>query len=147
MTSYDGKAITYDDIGNPLTYDGWTYVWEGGRQLKRMTKDGSVIDYKYDDNGIRTSKTIDGVTTNYTLCDGRITASETGGVWTYYRYDEQGNLLSLNRQGTEYFYIKNIQGDIMGLVDEDGNVVVEYGYDAWGKITSITDGNGNDISG
>ncbi|MDD2361558.1 MAG: RHS repeat-associated core domain-containing protein [Oscillospiraceae bacterium] len=35
----------------------------------------------------------------------------------------------------------------MGLVDEDGNVVVEYSYDAWGKITSITDGNGNDISG
>jgi len=34
LTSYDGKAITYDAIGNPLTYDGWTYTWEEGRQLK-----------------------------------------------------------------------------------------------------------------
>lgn len=138
LASYNGKTITYDEIGNPLTYDGWTYVWEGGRQLKRTTKDGSTIDYKYDDNGIRKFKTVNGVTTNYTLVNGRITASETDGVWTYYRYDEQDNLLSLNWQGNEYFYVKNIQGDIIGLVDEQGNLVVEYAYDAWGKQISCT---------
>ncbi|SHI08052.1 LamG domain-containing protein [Clostridium grantii] len=36
LTNFDGKAITYDAIGNPLTYDGWTFDWEQGRQLKSM---------------------------------------------------------------------------------------------------------------
>jgi hypothetical protein len=26
LAAYDGKAITYDGIGNPLTYDGWTFT-------------------------------------------------------------------------------------------------------------------------
>ncbi|MBW8383841.1 MAG: DNRLRE domain-containing protein, partial [Youngiibacter sp.] len=34
LTAYNGKSITYDAIGNPLSYDGWTYTWENGRQLK-----------------------------------------------------------------------------------------------------------------
>ena len=30
MTVYDGDSITYDAIGNPLTYrDGMTMTWEG----------------------------------------------------------------------------------------------------------------------
>lgn len=31
MTSYNGQSITYDEIGNPLTYrDGMTMTWMGG---------------------------------------------------------------------------------------------------------------------
>lgn len=138
LTSYDGKAITYDAIGNPLTYEGWTYTWEAGRQLKLMAKDGSTIDYKYDDGGIRTQKTVDGTTTSYILMNGRVTAEETSGAWTYYRYDADGNLLSLNWNGAEYAYVKNLQGDIIGLVDETGTLVVEYTYDAWGVPVSVT---------
>ena len=33
LTAYDGKAITHDAIGNPLTYDGFTFSWQHGRQL------------------------------------------------------------------------------------------------------------------
>ncbi|MCB2295658.1 hypothetical protein LGK95_19465 [Clostridium algoriphilum] len=36
-SSFDGKAITYDAIGNPLTYGGDTYTWEQGRQLAGKT--------------------------------------------------------------------------------------------------------------
>ena len=28
LTAYDGKPITYDAIGNPLTYDGYTFTWQ-----------------------------------------------------------------------------------------------------------------------
>ena len=32
LTGYDGKTITYDAIGNPLSDGTWTYTWErGGR--------------------------------------------------------------------------------------------------------------------
>lgn len=138
MTSYNGQAITYDEIGNPLSYDGWTFVWESGRQLKRMTKDGSTIDYKYDDSGIRTSKTVNGVTTNYTTIDGRITSQNDGTNFLYFRYDSNNELVGVQINGTEYIYLKNLQGDVVSILDMNGQCVVNYTYDAWGKVTSIT---------
>ncbi len=46
LTSFVVKAITYDTIGNPLSYDGWSYTWEEGCQLKslanRITKDRMI---------------------------------------------------------------------------------------------------------
>ena len=38
----------------------------------------------------------------------------------------------------QYYYVKNLQKDIIGILDKDGNCVVEYGYNPWGDITSIT---------
>ena len=40
--------------------------------------------------------------------------------------------------GTEYFYLKNAQGDVTGLVDSSGTQVVSYTYDAWGNPLSTT---------
>ena len=31
LTSYGGSSITYDAIGNPLSYSGKTFTWEGRR--------------------------------------------------------------------------------------------------------------------
>jgi len=31
LTSYNGKAISYDEIGNPESYDDWAFTWEAGR--------------------------------------------------------------------------------------------------------------------
>ena len=143
LTSYDGKAITYDAIGNPTAYDGWTYTWEGGRQLKSMAKTGQNISYKYNDNGIRTSKTVNGVTTNYYTVDGRITAEETNNVWTYFHYDQTGELLAMELDsGSLYYYLKDALGNIIGLAafldDYYYEVKVEYKYDAWGNLVETT---------
>ena len=40
----------------------------------------------------------------------------------------------------------NIQGDVIGIWDNNGNIVARYNYNAWGKPISVTDGNGNDVS-
>ena len=37
-----------------------------------------------------------------------------------------------------YYYVTNLQGDVVAIIDADGNVKVEYTYDAWGKILSIS---------
>ena len=34
--------------------------------------------------------------------------------------------------GFPYAYVKSLQGDIVAILDENGNTVVGYGYDAWG---------------
>ncbi|AJA46865.1 tRNA nuclease WapA [Clostridium pasteurianum DSM 525 = ATCC 6013] len=44
----------------------------------------------------------------------------------------------MNLNGTEYYYIRNAQGDIIGLFDKAGTQVVAYTYDTWGKLISTT---------
>jgi len=38
----------------------------------------------------------------------------------------------------EYFYVRNAQSDIIGLVNGAGDQVVSYVYDTWGKLVSIS---------
>ena len=45
--------------------------------------------------------------------------------------------------GKAYFYITNLQGDVTGIVDQTGNLVVSYTYDAWGNPLSTTLADGN----
>lgn len=39
--------------------------------------------------------------------------------------------------GEMYRYVHNLQGDVVGILDDDGNLVVEYKYDAWGKPITV----------
>uniref|UniRef100_UPI0025C34774 DNRLRE domain-containing protein n=1 Tax=Clostridium sp. UBA4548 TaxID=1946361 RepID=UPI0025C34774 len=103
LTSYNGKAITYDEIGNPLTYDGYTYTWEMGRQLKSINKTGQTITYKYDDSGIRTEKTVNGVKTSYNLIGDKVTYEDNGTDKVYYTYDANGKLLSMNLRAPDSY--------------------------------------------
>ena len=146
LTSFDGKAITYDAIGNPLTYDGYTYTWEEGRQLAGMTGNSKTITYKYNDSGIRTQKTVNGVTTTYHLVGDKVTFETNGTDNIYYTYGSDNSLVSMNLNGVEYYYIRNNQGDIIGLHDSDGTEVVSYSYDSWGKLVCI-DGTKKDSVG
>jgi RHS repeat-associated protein len=64
---------------------------------------------------------------------------ETTGTDTIdYFYDENGNLYGLKLNGAEYYYIRNGQNDIIDILDFNGDVVVSYSYDTWGKLLSIT---------
>ncbi|MBZ9686131.1 hypothetical protein G9F72_007265 [Clostridium estertheticum] len=138
LTSFDAKAITYDEIGNPLTYGGDTYTWEQGRQLAGKTGNGKDVTFKYNDSGIRTQKTVNGVTTNYHLVGDKVTYEENSTDKIYYTYDNSEHLVSMNLNNVEYYYIRNVQGDIIGLNDKAGTQVVSYVYDAWGKLVSTT---------
>ena len=56
----------------------------------------------------------------------------------HFFYDAQGKPCQVNRGGTIYNYVLNLQGDVVGLTDASGNLVVEYKYDAWGKLLGIS---------
>lgn len=55
-----------------------------------------------------------------------------------FSYDAQGKVVLVNYNGTEYYYLRNAQGDIVKLIDGNCNTVVEYTYDSWGKILAVT---------
>ena len=143
LTSYNGEEITYDAQGNPLTYLGHTLTWEKGRQLKKLVKsDGTTIDYTYNANGIRTSKTVGGVKHTYTL-DGTKILRETWNDNTLITlYDNEDSVCGIIHNDIPYYFIKNLQGDIIAIVDKDAKTIARYSYDAWGVCTVTQDSVG-----
>ena len=53
-------------------------------------------------------------------------------------YDNNGDPFGFIYNGTEYYYIKNAQNDIVAIADADGSVIANYYYDAWGYPEDIT---------
>ena len=131
---YDNKLDYYDNAGNPTLYKGASLTWTNGRQLASYTASwGSNANYTYDYAGIRTSKTVDGVTTKYFVQGDRILAEKTGSDLTWYYYDETG-VCGMQYQGVNYIFEKNILGDIVAIYRvSDGMYMGKYTYNnAWG---------------
>ena len=53
-------------------------------------------------------------------------------------YDASGHPYALKYNGTTYYYITNLQGDVMYLIDANENTVASYEYDPYGNIVSAT---------
>ena len=139
--------ISYDAIGNPLYYvngpdQGYAYVfsWQNGRQLASGTKGTTEFAYTYNADGLRTKKVVDGVTTEYYWAGSQLAMMivnpdlSTKKVLKFY-YDAEGIPMCLDYNGTVYYYITNLQGDVVALADQYGEVI-RYEYDAWGKPIS-----------
>ena len=166
MTNYYGDEIVYDTIGNPIRigmydsdfdiwYAGYEPEWNG-RQLTSyrdfMEDDGifygSTYTYQYNADGIRTSKTVNGVEHKYYLNGSQILAE----TWTQngvehlliFVYDENGSPIALKYRTNAYaentfdffFYEKNLQGDIIGVYNVNGRKIGTYVYDAWGVCST-----------
>ncbi len=148
LTSYDGHTITYDALGNPLTYyngASYTFTWSG-RRMTSATKGGLTYTFTYNDEGLRTSKTVNGVTTYY-YYEGTLLVAEQSELKTIvYLYDSIGAPIGFRYRTPsyaedvwdDYYYEKNMQGDIVRVYNSDGVSLVSYVYTAWGEITSTT---------
>lgn len=136
LTEYDGQAITYDAQGNPLSYLGNNLVWEKGRQLKSF----GTTTYTYNANGIRTSKKVNGVTHTY-LLDGTKVLQESWSNRTLApMYDHNDEVCGIAYNGTPYYFVKNLQGDIIEIINSSGTTIGRYSYNAWGKCTITYNG-------
>ena len=79
-----------------------------------------------------------------------ITGSGSTAVKQRFSYDADGNLVAVvYKNGTStaytYYYLRNAQGDIVKLIDSNGNTVVEYTYDSWGKLIATTGSLANTV--
>ena len=160
LTKVNGTTIGYDAIGNPTNYYNGVktmtnQTWEQGRQLKQLTVGGAAVSYTYDANGIRTEKSAGGVTYEYITQSGKLVREKaTKGSKVYvmdFFYDNNGLPFAVNFSSDggasfkTYYYVLNLQGDVVKLVNSSGTTAAQYTYDAWGTVTSILNANGNEI--
>ena len=152
LTNFNGKTITYDEIGNPIKYLGDTLTWTEGRRLSSLSRPypgkpeyQTIYTYKYNAAGQRTSKTKtysysgESITTEFIyegdLLVGQKTSDGKGDMT--FLHDDTGAYIGLIYEGVEYYYMKNVQGDIIGIVDAEGVIQAVYTYEPFGKLFSI----------
>lgn len=157
---YEGQSLNPDGTvsgtpksGNPIGYYNgtrWNFQWSEGRNLSKATssEDNISLSFVYDAHGLRTKKTVSAQNTHeehsYIYASGKLlreTITDNNVAKTLdFRYDNFGfpyALLYNNGSSTAtYYYITNLQGDVMYLVDSKGNQVAEYIYDPYGKVLS-----------
>ena len=132
LTAVNGSTIRYDAIGNPLNDGTWTYTWQNGRQLQKMQKSGVTAEFVYNADGLRVQKTVNGVVTDYVLHGKNVVHMKRGDDELHFFYDAQNRPAVVVYNNVPYAYVKNLQGDVIAILDAAGNVVVSYVYDAWG---------------
>ena len=146
LTSYDGVDFTYDRAGNPTRYyngQSYTFSWDG-RRLESAVKGNLSFTFTYNDEGIRTSKTVNGVEHNYLIYGSQM----LGELWEdkiiIYIYDGSGTPIGFSYTSANdsywqnFWFEKNIFGDIVAVYNNVGTKIVSYNYDAWGNILSET---------
>ena len=177
LTSYNGKAITYNANGGVASYDGYTYTWNKGK-LSSISK---VLDsspralilpsllssktYSFDYNGLgqRVSSSYNYVNNG----NGQVVFGELISYNKKFSYDHSGRLIHETNTKTyygegsesydivylyddagvvgmayikngvrsEYYFLKNLQGDVVEIYDTIGAKVAGYTYDAWGNCS------------
>ncbi len=148
MTAINGNSITYDTIGNPLTYYigglSNTLTWINGRQLASVGNSKKDVYYTYNDEGIRLSKTVNSAEHIYQLNGTQIISETWTGETIFYIYDENGSIAGMRYRTSsyaegvfdEYLFEKNLQGDVVAIYNASGTKLVGYTYDVWGKVTT-----------
>ena len=140
LTGVGDKQISYDDNGRPLNYLGTEIEWDGSR----MKKYGSS-EYEYDGDNCRLSKTVKGKKRLffYDVQNAlRVERTEEGEI--HYLYDASGvrgfeyveySVPGAALSRAKYYYEKDLQGNIVGIVNSEGTEIVKYEYvDAWGSF-------------
>ena len=89
--------------------------------------------FTYDHNGLRVKKVVNGITTDYTLNGKLITHMTCGDNELHFFYDVQRRAAMVKYNNGDYFYVYDMQGNVVALIDKKGEQVVEYNYDAWGN--------------
>ena len=136
---------------NPVQYLGDTLAWTEGRRLKSISHPSpglpdtiTTYTYEYNAAGQRISKTItspDGnsVTTEFIYNGDQLVGQKTsdGSEDLVFLYDDAGSYIGFVYRNAEYYYMKNVQGDIIGIVDSAGLILAIYTYTPWGQLLTI----------
>ena len=110
--------------------------WTQDKRLASMNSGdgGNTLVFTYDESGMRLSKLDFAGSKNHqhTIAGDKITGERCeniDGSVLYpkqFVYDSAGEAVSMVYYGVEYYFVRNGQRDGVGLIDGNGNIVVNY---------------------
>ena len=159
LKTINGWPVSYSSTnpGNPATYRDTAYRFEGRRLISISEELGideqKSIDYTYDSNGLIIKKVLgywydddrdsEEFTTQYYYDGDKLITEINQYCRLDFLYDENGMLYGLIKDNSsKYFYVRDYLQNILGIVDQNGKLVVKYKYDAYGNSKGIEDTSG-----
>jgi len=147
----------YDNNGNTRTrtkkdaagvvVETVTYNWNQENRLVGVSAPNLSVSYTYDADGVRVSKTVNGVTTEYLVDKNRDYAQvleESVNDASIASYVYGLDLISQERGNADSYYLVDGLGSTRGLTDASGVVTDTYSYDAFGNLIGVSGGTKND---
>ncbi|MBR6628072.1 MAG: hypothetical protein IKL04_08870, partial [Lachnospiraceae bacterium] len=92
----------------------------------------------YNADGLRVSRTDGTKTYKYYYSDGKLICIYRNSTRSFFAYTPDGLPYYITYGGNYYVYALNQQGDVVAILNTAGEAVVEYTYDAWGNVLSVT---------
>ena len=93
-----------------------------------MASFGESHTFEYNAQGLRIRKN-----SKHYVLDGDKILKESDGTNTITYYHGNSGVIGFNYNGTDYYYRKNILGDVLDIYNTNGTKVASYAYDAWGN--------------
>lgn len=152
LTAKDGIQFTYDPVGNltrkkdNTTAAQYAYT-ETGKLKSVLLSDNKSVAYQYDADGNLMVRQADGEKKYFLNDRDDVVAEMTDGqVHTVYLtssiLDER--LAKVTSQG-HYYYIRDINNSVLGVMNEKGELENSYLYGPFGKIRTIKENVENDF--
>ena len=109
----------------------------GSTRIATVKLDTRDWQMEYNTSGLRTRRISDDKTYSYIYAGDKLMRMTVGDDILDFSYDANGAPLTMTYNGTVYYYITNLQGDVMAVESATGSSVAQYVYDAWGNIIAM----------
>ena len=137
LTSIDGENVIYDEIGNPIEYGKADITWNAQLKIESVTIGDEYFEYKYDANGNRIAKIVNGEETRYITDGNCLLGKEVSGDKLWYIYNDFGKVIGFSLNDESFYFQKDNFNSVKNIINAEGDIVCAYEYDAWGNILSV----------
>ena len=145
------EVFEYNSIGLPTKYRNEDVIWD----KRNLLADYKNVLFTYDGTGMRLAKSTyveiiddDGTkrreitgTTTFDYDGDRLLSESRNGAIIRYIYGASG-MLGFVYNNSNYYFVRNLQGDVTRIVDTNNQIFAQYTYDAWGNCTIVSETNG-----
>ncbi|MEM8566222.1 MAG: RHS repeat-associated core domain-containing protein [Bacteroidota bacterium] len=153
-----GKDFKYDQNGNMVEEGAGDkqFYFDGSGKLRRVVVGDILLDYLYNEEGHLVKRTRTNLisaeiaTYEFTYWDGKLILIEKdGNIHSMLTWDNHNMLLRLRKPNlrlggpreSSLFPVYDALGNIVKLLDSQGDVVATRSFDSWGNIELLTDPN------
>ena len=137
------NVITYNGF-NPATWKNFAFNLVG-RMLMSVNDGTRTIGFEYNYEGLRTKKIVGSLVKNYYYEGLKLLRESTPYYDIDFDFNEYDELIGFKYNNEQYYYVRDVLRNILGIVDTNGNLVVKYRYDAWGNH-QVLDANGTVVT-